>query len=301
MKHAIVLVATLAAACVRTAPAPAPTPVGERPVPVEGTVPDPGGLTPTTDAAVPFMWSVEPERYALVTETTVIPDSTTAPLPAGALSAETFSRTAYVSYRYDPGTTPSRVTGTVDSFAIAGGTRVASTIATQLTNVPFEASLDGTRVIAFGSPMSNASCALPVGALLDAARDLVVALPPRLAAGMEWLDTTTTVGCRGELSITTTSRHRWLVERIDSAAGTLTAHVVRRAETMIAGSGMQRGSSVTLSGAGTGELRYVFDIGEGHIARAEGGSETRLIFEAEGQRREFVQRVRHRWEHTPAP
>ena len=247
------------------------------------------------------MWSVEPERYALITETTVVPDSTTTPLPASAMAAETFSRTAYVSFRYDPGATPLRVTGTVDSFAIAGGARVANTIATQITNVPFEATLEGARVATFGSPMSGAPCALPVGALLDAARELVIALPPRLAAGVEWFDTTATVGCRGELSITTTSRRRWLVERVDSTAGALSAHIVRRTETTIAGSGLQRGSSVTLSGAGTGELRYVVDIGEGRIDRAEGSSETRLAFEAEGQRREFVQRVRQQLQRTPTP
>lgn len=303
MRRAALVVAALALGCVRGGTtSPAPTPDGTPPAPAAGGAPIAGGVTPSPNAGVAFAWSAAVERYVLLTETTVDPESTTTPLPAGAMAPETFSRAAYVSFRHDAVATPIRVTGTVDSFTIAGGGRIAGTATTQLTNVPFESTLAGVRVLSFGSPMADAPCALPVGALLDAARDLVIALPARLAPGAEWSDTVATVGCRGELSITTTSRRRWVVEQVDSAGGAPTAHVVRRSETTIAGSGTQRGSAVSLSGEGTGELRYLVDVLAGRVERAEGTSSTRLAFEAEGQRRGFVQRVRQELRHlAPAP
>jgi hypothetical protein len=186
------------------------------------------------------------------------------------------------------------LTGTVDSFAVntGGGAAGGAPSATrQLLPQPlhFNAQLDSSGALRSFTADRVDDCTSPAGALLVAARDLFVALPPRPAVGERWTDSTSSTVCRGDIPVTTKTLQRYEVVQSDSAL-----RVRRTSNITVAGTGTQRGVQVTISGAGNATAELEFDAVRGVFTGSTGDYEAQLQFQAGTATQPFVQRVRQR-------
>jgi hypothetical protein len=309
--------AALLAACggASRGPASAPTPGESRP-------PAPSTPSAATPAPVPnaprgpsvaARYSSGTQRYAVVTNAEVVLAAEGAPPESDSLVTR-----AFVTYVLGGGGVGQSVGGAVDSVFVSSR---RSPTASQAVTValPFSGTLTASGVRFAGEPSgdSTATVTVPVvptgpaaaacgrgstDALLSVARELLVALPPSVAEGTAWRDSSTTTSCRGNVPFTTTTVHDYRVARLElDSAGARTATVERTTRSTITGQGSGGSVGATVVGTGTGQGRLTFDLAAGRYLGGEINSAADLTVNADGRPQRLTQRGTTRVTLVPVP
>ncbi|HEU4564169.1 MAG TPA: hypothetical protein VFS05_05965 [Gemmatimonadaceae bacterium] len=264
------------------APAPSSTP---RPSPSAGT-PAPAAEARSWE----FRYTQGSRRYRVESEATVRLRSDTsqqeAPIHSSALVTVTTVPSAGGRFS---------LIATVDSFAIARGDAIPApdSAAPLPSRATLRAMMSPTGALEILPSPAAGSCD-PAEPLLAIARDLVVSLPPTLAVGAQWSDSTTTSVCRGGTPVTTGIVRDYLVEGSEKVNG-VSAIRIRRTDTFtLAGASVTNGQPVAISGRGTGTATLHFDPAAGAYLGGTSESEAELTVRAGRMESSFTQVVKRR-------
>lgn len=255
-----------------------------------GSAPSP---LPTTGTPVPgamsFAFAYREGRYSYETHSEV----TIAVKGDSLARQEPVTTTLVATYELLGGGAAPAVRGAVESFVVTSGGRVRSTSQAVPVPVAFEGMVGGAlRSTALPARDSAAACGTPNDAVLAAAARTLVPVPAVLAQGVDWADTLRTTVCRGDVPIVTVTASRYRVEGTARVGGVEAVQVQRATSMTIAGSGMSRGRTVAISGAGTGVSVLAFDPAAGRFLESTGEFTTELTVDAAGTRQTLVQRER---------
>jgi hypothetical protein len=110
---------------------------------------------------------------------------------------------------------------------------------------------------------------------LQPIHEILVSHPETMTAGTQWRDTTTTLTCRGDVAVSTTSINSYRVDGTENHRGTPALRVTRTSEVSIRGSGRESGRSVSLAGGGGGTTTLYLDQRSGMVISSSG--ETRSV------------------------
>jgi hypothetical protein len=110
---------------------------------------------------------------------------------------------------------------------------------------------------------------------LQPIHEILISHPETMTAGTQWKDTTTTLTCRGNVAVSTTSINSYHVDGADNHRGTPTLRITRSSELSIRGSGRESGRSVSLAGGGGGTTTLHLDQTSGMVISSNG--ETRSV------------------------
>lgn len=253
----VVWVATIAAAACSSARIP-PSGIPEAPSPRPAVAPPP---------AAPAAWDIErPQDDAtFVVETTAMV----------AAHADTLALTDTVSTHTALRIVPRgfALDVHVETFVARRGAAVTYSLPAPLRAL---GRFDDAGAIAFegssftGAPTgSGPACPSPGAAAFDAARDLWVRWPPRVAEGERWRDSATVALCRDGVPLTMTlvRDYRLVAVEGDSIAPVLV--IERATRTTLGGRGAIRGDSTTVSGTGTGSATLRVNAASGWIVSAD--------------------------------
>ena len=250
-------------------PSATPTPAAPPAAP-----PDP---TPPAAAAAAFAYGPGTETFVVERRATVEVTGDTG------LATDTVVTTAVVRVSL----AATRLAGTVDSFAVAGGARVPPAPAPVLP-LPFAGLVEGGRVTIDASGDEAAVCR-PDAAALAAAGELypfVVARP----VGAEWADTVMSEGCRGGVRLTTVAVHRYRAAR-QAQDGPPLLRVERTTELSVRGAGRMARTPVTAEGSGTGQGTFLLDPAAGRLLEGRTATTLQLTVDVAGRVERATQRA----------
>lgn len=189
------------------------------------------------------------------------------------------------------------VSGRVDSFTVASGARIGAGLPGDSTSIPaatFSGSLSPRGEILEFTAIDSTGCGAATGAMVAMARSLFVAVPPALAPGATWEDTTSATVCRGGLPVTTTAVRRYRVRGLERVGGGYVVEVTRDSEIQVAGSRTSGTRLLRVSGRGNARATLTLDPITGRLLTERGTSRTQLQFESGAAVQSFVQEVGHR-------
>lgn len=282
--HATRLSPLLLVAAVAACGGAAAAPAGSAPSPVP-TTGSPAAGAPT------FAFAYRDGSYTYETRSDV-----TIGLKGDSLGRqEPVTTTLVASYTLAGGGSTPAARGVVESFVVTSGGRVRPTAPGAFAPVPFEGVVGGSLRAAGAPPAaadSTAACGSPNGAVLAAAARTLMPVPAVLVRGIEWTDTLRTTICRGEVPIVTVTASRYRVEGTARVSGVEAVHVARASTMTISGTGMPRGRTVAINGAGSGTSMLYFDPAGGRFLESSGESTTEFTVDAAGVRQTLVQRER---------
>jgi hypothetical protein len=165
------------------------------------------------------------------------------------------------------------VAGNVSVFRVAGGGRPAATPAGLAVPFAVRAEYAAREAqLIFTSPRDDTPCASLARSAAQSLRDVWFRPPDTLRTGALWQDSTSYVMCRDGVPLRATTHRTFRVSAASTNNGRTTLSISRSSRTTFDGAGAQFGESVTVSGAGNGELNYVFDPSRGEILSASGSS-----------------------------
>lgn len=277
------------------------TPVGPnapQPSPGPSSAPEPAPSAGTPAAADARSWEFRytpgSRRYRVESEATVQlrSDSSRQEAPIHTTALVTVTTVPSTGDRLS-------LIATVDSFTMARGDAIPAPDST--APIPSRATLRATispsgQMEIFADPTA-ASCD-PAEPLIAIARDLVVPLPPTLAAGGQWSDSTSTTICRGGTPVTTGIVRDYRVEGLEKVNG-VSAVRIRRTDTFtLAGASMSNGQPVAISGRGAGSSILHFDPAAGAYLGGTTESEAELTVRAGRAESSFLQKVKRKVEAT---
>jgi hypothetical protein len=180
----------------------------------------------------------------------------------------------------------------IDSLSVRSARDTASATGRQLA-----APVVVTLPISFPVPISTddtlailSSCDSMDSAARLLAADLSPELPVPVGPGRQWTDTTTFVICRGGIPLTLTSISSFEAYPVRQAGYGLSLDLIRRTVLTLAGTGLQGGRPVTVTGQGTSETTFVYDLGAGRLHESAGQSVLHLVFETLHQTEQVTQR-----------
>ena len=251
---------------------PSATPAPARPAPAS---PDPA---PTLPAAAAF-------AYGPGTETFVVERRATVEVAAdGGVATDTVVSTALVRISL----AATRLAGMVDSFTVAGPSRVPAAPAPTLP-LPFAGTVDGGRVTIDPSGDAAAVCR-PDAAVLAAVGELYPYVPAS-PAGARWADTVVAEGCRGGVRMTTVAVHRYRAERQAQDGAPPLLRVERETDLSVRGAGRMARVAVTAEGAGTGRGTFLLDPAAGRLLEGRTETTLELTVDAAGRVERATQRA----------
>jgi hypothetical protein len=110
---------------------------------------------------------------------------------------------------------------------------------------------DANGGISFEGP-GQASCTALSSAAFESTRDLWVRWPTEVIAGTQWRDSTVAAACRDGIPLRVTIVRNYHVIGISPDTSAQLIELERRSTVLVAGTGVLRGDSITVSGEGTG-------------------------------------------------
>jgi hypothetical protein len=119
-------------------------------------------------------------------------------------------------------------------------------------------------------------CGVGIDPVVASARELVVALPPTLTAGATWRDSATTVTCRGEVPLTTTTVRDYRLVGPTTWNGTPALQIARTTSTSIQGREAQGRQTVAVIGSGSSSATLYVDRATAVLLAATGESHSTL-------------------------
>ena len=214
---------------------------------------------------------------------------------------DTVSVTGLLTYSIERAGDVIRVSGTVDSLMVRS---VRDTTVRRLT-APVQLDLQPSGslpMLSAGDSTTMGSCDTMEDAARAIAEDIHIRIPANTQARHRWTDSTTRIVCRGGVPMIVTMLSVFEARDTESYTDTVILPIVRRSTLTLAGSGTQGTRRITLSGNGTSETTFRYDLRRGLFLDSEGQSVLQLRFETTQQTEQITQRsssrVRRR---TPAP
>jgi len=128
----------------------------------------------------------------------------------------------------------------------------------------------------------EADCSVE-SAIATIGRDVVIPVPTRLRHETTWHDSSTVTTCRDSIPVEVTSVRRYRVVEAVAVGGDVQLRIERTTSTRLRGSGRQFGEPVTITGFGSGTMRFTLARADGFIVTGEG--EQTLDLRLEGRRR----------------
>ena len=127
---------------------------------------------------------------------------------------------------------------------------------------------------------------------LQPVHDILIAHPATIAAGAQWKDTTTTITCRGEVTVSTTAVNSYRMDGPENQRGTPALRITRSSEFTIRGTGRESGRSVALAGGGGGTTTLYLDQQRGVLISSNGETRTVITIRTLAGEIPFRQHVR---------
>lgn len=230
--------------------------------------PSPAGPPAATPAPDPASPSAAAFAYGPGTETYLVERRATVEVAGDTgVARDTIVTTAVVRVSL----AATRLAGTVDSFAVAGGGQVPAAPAPVLP-LPFAGTVEGGRVTIDASADDAAVCRPDAAALASAGElyPFIIARP----AGARWADTVVAESCRGGVRLTAVAVHQYRAERQAQDGAPPLLRVERATELSVRGAGRMARQPVTAEGSGTGRGTFLLDPAAGRLL--EGRTETTL-------------------------
>ncbi|MDQ3698118.1 MAG: hypothetical protein M3373_08860 [Gemmatimonadota bacterium] len=191
----------------------------------------------------------------------------------------------------------------MDSFAVAWGDAIPAPDESLPTRATLTATITPTGQIALdraaavpapGAMATPANCD-PAEPLIAAARQLILPLPPMIAIGSRWSDSTSTTVCRGGTPVTTGMVRDYQVEGLETVNGVRAVRISRRDTFTFAGASTAApGQPITVSGRGSGAAIMHFDPSGGVYLGGTADSDFELTVRAGRSQTDFRQRVSSR-------
>lgn len=247
--------------------------------------PAPKTATPTP-AAAPASWGFAHAPGRVVYD--VRSESTVERSGDGATEREPVTSTARVRFDLAPGGAGDALTidGAVESYNVSAGGRVAAPVSQLSSAIPFRGSwrtrgtaparLEPTPGSA-GAGAAADSCDSPAAAALSVARELLVSVPPSLAPGTRWQDSTAVLVCRSGVPIATRTLYQYEVRGRESFGGGDAIHVRRRSTGTLVGQPTPRARVASLNGTTEGTAELYFDPAGGRYLGGTADSKTQLV------------------------
>ena len=114
-------------------------------------------------------------------------------------------------------------------------------------------------------------------------RDVLIPVPTRVRRDAVWQDSSTVTICRDSIPLEVTSLRRYRVVEAVAVGGEVHLRIERTTTTRLRGTGRQLGEPVTITGSGSGTMRFTLARTDGFIVTGEG--EQTLDLRLEGRRR----------------
>ncbi|MFI5232296.1 MAG: hypothetical protein ACHQSE_07265 [Gemmatimonadales bacterium] len=202
---------------------------------------------------------------------------------------DTVSSHAEVAFTNVPST--HELSGTVSALLVAGGGRIAATPPGLQVPFPFRATYPGANLqLQFAAPADVTPCSSTALAAVQSLRDLWFQAPDTLRVGSTWSDSSSYVTCRDGIALRATVHRMFHVTASKVRDGRMLLSITRLSRTLVDGHGTQFGDSVTVSGAGNGQLTYDVDPSSGEIASANGSATLDFSLRS-SQRTQIVRQV----------
>ena len=115
------------------------------------------------------------------------------------------------------------------------------------------------------------------------ARDVLTPVPSRVRRDAVWQDSSTVTVCRDSIPLEVTSLRRYRVVEAVAVGDDVHLRIERTTTTRLRGTGRQLGEPVTITGSGTGTMRFTLARTDGFIVMGEG--EQTLDLRLQGRRR----------------
>jgi len=128
----------------------------------------------------------------------------------------------------------------------------------------------------------EAACSVE-SAIATIGRDVVIPVPTRLRREATWHDSSTVTTCRDSIPLEVTSVRRYRVVETVAVGGDVQLRIERAMTTRLQGTGWQLGEPVTITGLGSGTMRFTLARSDGFIVTGEG--EQTLDLRLQGRRR----------------
>lgn len=142
-------------------------------------------------------------------------------------------------------------------------------------------------------PASGTPCDA-AAALVPRAHELIPRIPPTLAAGATWTDSTNVDGCRGTIPATTHRLSRYTVIGDTNVAGVAALQIHRADSITATGDGTQGQHHITFTATGTGSAELYLDPPSGRFLGADETQETTVDVTTSGRTERFQQHVHER-------
>ena len=182
---------------------------------------------------------------------------------------DTVSSHAEVAFTNAPAT--HAVNGNVGAFLVGAAGRTPATPRGLQVPFPFRAMYAATNLqVEFIAPADVTPCSSSELAAVQSLRDLWFEVPDTLRIGSTWADSSSYVTCRDGIPLRATVHRMFHVAGSAAHDGRTHLSVMRLSRTLVEGRGVQFGDSVTVSGAGNGQLAYDLDPVSGEVASATG-------------------------------
>ena len=129
---------------------------------------------------------------------------------------------------------------------------------------------------------SESACSVE-SAVAAIGREVVIPVPAQLRRDSSWHDSSTVTACRDSIPLEVTSVRRYRVVEAVAVGDAVQLRIERITTTRIHGTGRQLGEPVTITGSGSGMMRFTLARTDGFIVTGEG--EQTLALRLEGRRR----------------
>jgi hypothetical protein len=275
-RTAAVMSCVLLAAC---RSGPVPNQVFTKPAPVRAAAP------PVARTGGPWVNrpSAEIQRFTIDQHAVVTIGLDTAARP------DTLTSHAEVSFTDVP--SAHSVNGTVSAFLVGGAGHEPATPPGLQVPFSFRAGYPAANSqLAFTAPADTAQCSSSALAAAQSLRDLWFEAPDTLRVGAMWSDSASYITCRDGIPLHAVVHRMFHVSASANRDGRALLSIARLSRTVIDGRGLQFGDSVTVTGAGNGQLTYDFDPARGEVISASGNATLDISLRG-SQRTQIVRQI----------
>jgi hypothetical protein len=188
-----------------------------------------------------------------------------------AAHTDTVTSHAEVTFSNTPST--HGLNGVVSALLVGGGGHTAATPAGLQVPFSFRATYAaGNLQLQFTAPIDVTPCSSTELAAAQSLRDLWFQAPDTIRLESMWADSSSYVTCRDGIPLRATVHRMFHVAASTVREGHTLLSITRLSRTLVEGHGAQFGDSVTVSGAGNGQLTYELDPSSGEISSASGSA-----------------------------
>ena len=204
---------------------------------------------------------------------------------------DTLLSTASLKYSMEHVGDTLRVIATIDSLIVRSArdstgprslTAPVTTVLEPRVSEPIPLATDSTTVPASCDSMDESARAI--------ARDIHIRLPANALPRQRWTDSTSAQICRGGIPMTATTVSVFEIRDTQARGDSLIIEVRRQSTLALTGAGLQGARRITVTGTGTSESTFTYDLRAGVFLESQGQSVLQLRFETIQQTEQVTQR-----------